>query len=168
MKVIQAFFVVHLLLAVAALSIGFALGGSAFAAMLIVFFGGFWYFASERGIYGPETFILFGYILAAASGFWTGKQPEVMLLSVVAALGAWDLDHFLKRLRMVKRVELATGLGRDHLRRLILVEMIGGVVGLAALYTRLQLGFWLAAGLALVAVIVLSRIVALLREEPKQ
>ncbi len=165
MKTVTLFFVTHLVVAVAALAVGLALSGLLVVALFVVFVSSFWFFSQQRGVHGLETLFLFGFILAAVSGFWTHAPSFLMLFSTVAALGAWDLDQFLQRLNSVKRVEMETGLGSAHLRRLMLVEVIGVLVGSVALSARIQLDFWVAGILVLIAVIGLSRLVAYLRRE---
>ena len=88
-----------------------------------------------------------------------------LLTGVVFSIGAWDLDHFLQRLNRADRVELVSGLGREHLRRLLLVEAVGLLIGLAALNFQTRVGFWFEALLVFLVVIGISRIVARVRKE---
>jgi len=163
MKLIQTFFTVHLLTAVAALAIGYAVGGYINWAFVIILFGGLWYFAHLRGAQGLETLLFFGYALAAAVGFWVQLAPLAMLVAMVAALGAWDLDHFSQRVRLVERAELTSGLNRNHLRRLAIIEGLGLLAGLAALTSSLQIPFWTELLLVILAVYGISRMVIVVK-----
>jgi hypothetical protein len=77
----------------------------------------------------------------------------MMLIVMVATLGAWDLDHFLYRLSGIDHVDYSTGLGRDHLRRLGMVEGLGFLAGLLALTIHTHIPFGWTALLVLLAVI---------------
>ena len=167
MRRIQLFFTIHLLTAVAALALSYALGGRlqwAFGAILV---GGLWYTAQFRGAQGIETILFFVFALAAAAGFWIGLPPVGMLLALVATLGAWDLDHFSQRLRLVERVVLDTGLGNNHLRRLLLIELLGLLAGLAGLTSSLYLTFWMQLLLVILAVYGISRLILFIKNELK-
>jgi hypothetical protein len=163
MKQIHAFFAAHLLVMVAALAIGYAVGGHINWAFVFVGFGALWYFAYLRGAQGIETILFFGFALAAAVGFWLQLAPIAMLVALVCALGAWDLDHFFQRLRLVQRVEMTSGLGRSHLRRLGLIELLGFLAGLAGLTSNLYMPFWAELVLVLLAVIGISRLVIVVK-----
>jgi hypothetical protein len=108
------------------------------------------------------------YLLAGGLGLLVEAPGWLILLSIVAGLGAWDLDHFLFRLNAVERVELGSGLGRDHLRRLAIIEAISLVVGLAALYLRPQISFWWVVLLVLLALFGIGRLVGFIRKEAEQ
>jgi hypothetical protein len=163
MKQVQVYFAGHLLVSVAALAIGYAMAEKINWAFIFVFFGGFWYYAHVRGTQGIETMLFFGFTLAAAAGFWFGMPPAAMLVGLVAALGAWDLDHFGQRLRLVKRVEMDSGLGGNHLRRLGLIELLGLLAGMAGLTSSLQLTFWVQLLLVVLAIYGISRLVILVK-----
>jgi hypothetical protein len=167
MKRVQLFFTIHLLIAVTALAIGYALGGRLAWAFGVVFVGGLWYTAQFRGAQGIETIIFFAFALAAAAGFWIGLPPIAMLLTMVAALGAWDLDHFSQRLRLVERVVMDNGLDNNHLRRLLLIELLGLMAGLAGLTSDLRLTFWNQVLLVILAVFGISRLVLYIKAELK-
>ncbi len=157
-----------MLVAVAALAIGYAVQGLLGAALVIVFFGAVWAAMQQRGASGLEGLLLYGFALAAAISLWLGVPGWAALLSLVATLGAWDLDHFLQRLRSVERVAFESGLGREHLRRLVLVEALGYVTGLLALTTRVSISFWWVVLLGILLVISISRIIAFVRKQAEE
>ena len=165
MKTIYRFFLGHLLVAVAALAAAFAIPDAWWFSLGVVFFGGLWFAANRRGVGGLGSLLLFAFLLSATVGFLIGAPAALLLLTALGALGAWDLDQFLNRLRSVERVEYESGLGRDHLRRLLLVEGIGLLAGGLALTVRFALAFWWIVLLALLAVIGISRVVAFVRKE---
>jgi len=88
-----------------------------------------------------------------------------MLVGVVAALSAWDLDHFARRLRGVERVEMRLALEWHHLRRLISVDGLGLLLAGVALAVQYKFSFDAALVLGLVAVLGLSQMISYLRRE---
>ena len=81
----------------------------------------------------------------------------IMLLSLVAAMAASDLGHFILRLQAVEKVELIEKLEKNHLARLGIVLGIGALLGAAALLVQFQLNFWIAFAIGLLAIISISR-----------
>ncbi len=165
MNTIERFFWGHMLAAVAALSIAFAMRGWGFCSLGTVLLGAIWLVMQQRKSWGWEGIMLFALVIGAAVALYLGAPAWLMLLATAAALGAWDLYSFLLRLSISERVEFASGLGRDHLRRLILVELVGVLAGLAALTFRAQVPFWWEALLVLLAVIGISAIIVRIRKE---
>jgi hypothetical protein len=88
-----------------------------------------------------------------------------MLVGVVAALAAWDLDCFVWRMRAAGRVEDAGFLEQHHLQRLLTVSGAGLILGAVALSLRIRLGFAAAFLLAFLAVLGLSRVIGFLQRE---
>ena len=165
MKQIQTFFIAHLVVAVAALSIAFALGGLPEAILVIMLIGVLWLFANLRNIRGLEFLLLLLFTIAAASLSWLNAPSWAPMVAVIAALGAWDLDHFLQRLKIAAHKGADPRLGVQHLRRLGMVEGCGLLLGLAALITRFQIGFWGGVGLALLIAFGLSRLIVYIKRE---
>ena len=164
---IERFFVGHMLVAVAALAIGTAASETApvLCSLLLVLLGLAWYAAQQRRSYGSEGLLLLLFIVSSGIGIFQGAPAWLMLIGVVSSIGAWDLDHFLQRLNQADFIELESGLGREHLRRLFLVESVGLVAGLAGLTFHTRISFWWEALLVLIVVIGLSRIIARVRKE---
>ena len=95
-------------------------------------------------------------VLVAVGGGWPA-------LGLVAALVAWDLDQFAQRMRAAGRVDDAPGLERRHIRRLLVVAAIGGVLGAIALGLRVRLSFGLALLLAALAMLGLGIAIGFMR-----
>jgi hypothetical protein len=164
---IERFFAGHMLAAVAALAIGLAASDVAPLAcsLVVVLLGLVWYASQQRRAAGGEGLMLFAFVFSAGLGFYLNAPAWILLIGVVASTGAWDLDHFLQRLSLADRIELESGLGREHLRRLLVVEAVGLLAGLAALVFQTRISFWWEALLVLLVVIGLSRIIARVRKE---
>lgn len=93
--------------------------------------------------------------LAALGVLW--ERPSLWLLGgVVAALLAWDLDHFGDYLDDVAEVRNRAELERAHLARLGAAAGLGLLLGALALGMRLHLNFTGALALALLLVLSLG------------
>ena len=85
------------------------------------------------------------------------------VLGLATALVAWDLDQFAQMMRAAGRVDGAAELERRHVRRLLVVATIGGVLGGVVLGLRVRLSFELALVLAALAMLGLGLIIGYLR-----
>jgi hypothetical protein len=164
MITIQRLFWAQMLIAVAGLAIGYAVAGSLLASLAFVILGAMWFSSQQRRGSGLEGFLLVVFMLAAGMGYWFGVPIWFSLVTVVAALGAWDLDHFLQRLSTIERVEFDTGLGREHLRRLGIVQGLGLLGGVVALVLRARISFWWEALLVLLALIGIQQVIRFVRK----
>jgi hypothetical protein len=108
---------------------------------------------------------LAGFVAVAASGLWLGIGQGWMVIGVVTALTAWDLDHFSRRLQAADGVVGARSLEKRHLLRLAAVAGLGLLLAAAALGLRTRLGVGAAILLGLLAILGLSQVVRYLRHE---
>ena len=124
-----------------------------------------WLFGQWRGRRWTAPVGLVCTVAAAGIGLWLDLSLGWMLLGAVAALCAWDLDHFAQRMRAAGRVEDAPALERRHLQRLLLVAGLGLLLAFLSLEIRIRLTFLVALVLGLLTILGLSRAVAFLRRE---
>jgi len=103
--------------------------------------------------------------VAAAVGAWLDLRPLYLVISLIAALSAWDLDHFWRELRHSDHTERKRALTWRHLRRLWIVDGIGLLCSAVALQVRIELSFGVAIVLGLLALVGLSRTIGLLGRE---
>lgn len=165
MITIRRIFWAQLLVGTAAMAFGYALAGFPLISLVFVTAGALWFAEQQRvehHLAGPVLFI-FG--AGGGLGFLLLIPGWLILISVIAMLGAWDLDHFLQRLGAVERVAYDTGLGQAHLRRLALVEGAALAAGLLALFVQAPVTFWWEVPLALLGIIGISRLVAYIRQQ---
>lgn len=123
------------------LALSYAGQGLWAGAGLCVALGVLWLGGKWRGADWAADPCLAGWVGLAAFGAWQGLPSGGSLLSVVAALAAWDLSHFAGRLRRAGHVERRAELERAHLGQLATVAAIGALLGAAALGLRLELTF---------------------------
>jgi hypothetical protein len=142
-----------------ALAIGYSGQALWAGAGLCIAIGLLWLGSQWRGADWASDPCLAGWVALGAFGAWQALPAGLMLLGIVAALAAWDLDHFASRLRRAGHVAQRPELARAHLRQLAVVAAIGLALGTIALGLRVELTFgWalLAAGLAIYS---LSRLI---------
>ena len=152
-------------LAAGALALGYGLAGLENGALAAVVPGGLWAVGQWRRLVwvAPVGFVSTAGISAA--GLLLGVGVGWMLVAVVAALSAWDLDAFARRLRNAARVANRDDLEGQHLLRLLVVDGLGLALAAAALGVRLRLGFGLVVLLGILVILGLSRTISLLRHE---
>jgi hypothetical protein len=73
------------------------------------------------------------------------------------ALVAWDLERFAQRTRAADRIVALEALTRSHLRRLLVVSVLGLGLGAIALGAELPIGFGPVLLLGALAILGLSR-----------
>jgi hypothetical protein len=156
---------VSIVVAAGALAAGYSLDGLWVAAPAIVCLGILWLAGHWRGWKWTAPLGLAGCTLLAAGGLWFNLGKGWMLVGLVAALAAWDLDYFLQRLRSVAQVKGAPDLERHHLFRLLVVVSLGLLLPVLALQVQVRLSLGVLMLLGLVAVLGLSQALRFLGRE---
>ncbi len=154
-------------LALGALAASYALGGVLAGLPWIALAGGLWLVGRWRGWPWTASALFVASLALAAAGFWLGLAWGWLLAAAVAALCAWDLDDFARRLESVEWPAATSSrrraLERGHFRRLAAVVGVGTLLAVVALAVEVRLSFLPAALLGLLAVWGLSRAVRYLR-----
>jgi hypothetical protein len=152
-------------LAAGAMAVGYALEGLWVGTLVSAVMGAAW-LAGHWRRWGWITSVALPLSAgAAAIGLWLDVGSGWMLAGLVAALTAWDLEHFVQSLRSVDRVDHARELERSHLRRLLVVDGLGMALAALALRIRVRIGFGIMALLSLLLILALSRVVRYVRHE---
>jgi hypothetical protein len=152
-------------LAAASLAAGYGLGGQPVVAALVLLLGALWLGAAWLGWNWADAAGLVGCAGAAAVGMWLDLAAGLMLAGLVWALSAWDLSAFARWVSSVQEAEKAKLLLWQHLRRLLVVDVVGVLLAGVALAIRLRLGLALMLLLGLVLFLGVSRAVTFLRRE---
>jgi len=147
------------------LALAYALSGIPAGTVVIGVFGLLWLIGPWRDGSAIGSVGLISLTSAAAFGLWLGLPAGWMLLSTVAALVAWDLDDFSYRLRKAEQVSGELELKQFHLQRLLVVAGLGLLLGGIALSVRVDLGFWWALFLGLLAILCLSQAFRAIRHQ---
>lgn len=149
----------------AALAAGYALAGRAVGALVGAALALAWLFLRQRSGAWLCDAGLVSCAAVAAVGMLLDAGPAWMLVALIAALTAWDLDAFCRWLRDCPTAGEALSLRRRHLQRTLALDLLALGLGLLALelHIRLRLGVLILLGLLLA--VGLSRVVAALRRQ---
>jgi hypothetical protein len=153
------------MLAASTLALGYGLNGTWGGVILIVAIGFLWLLGQRRGWRWTALCGLVCYVIMAAIGLGMRPWNGWMLIGVVGALSAWDLDHFALRMRESGQVENAHVLERRHFQRLLLVDGASLLLGAVALGARVEFSFGAALLLGVLATLGLTRAIGCLRRQ---
>ncbi len=151
-------------LATSSLALGYALSSRWIWAIVIVGLGLCWLAGQQRAGSWLTGLGLIACVTAAAFGVWWGLSTGWMLFSTVAALAAWDLDHFARRIQPAAQMEGETRLKRAHFQRLSIVVGLGLLLGSVALSLQVELNLAGAILLGLLVIIGFSRVIGFLKD----
>jgi hypothetical protein len=163
MKLIRRILLISIVFAAFSVAIGYGMGSLWLVAPVFLIAGGGWVFFEWKGYEWPASIFLLGFVAACVFGVMLLLSPLIMLLGVLAALIAWDLDHMSRRLKGVHEQCMAECMAKQHLMRLMLVNGCGLVLALAALLIRTQISFMGAIALALLVILGVGFTVSYLR-----
>jgi hypothetical protein len=150
-------------LATVALGVGYAQAGMGTRTLLLAAFVLPWLLGRWPRLAWMPSAGLGLYVAAAVVGLWLDAGAGWMLLAVIIALTAWDLDHFSRRQTHAARVEGQRDMERHHLQRLLAIDLVAGLLAALALGVRVQLAFGAVLVLGLLSVFGLSRAIRCLR-----
>jgi hypothetical protein len=153
-------------IAVAALvlTLGYATSGWWMLAPGAMVVGGVWALGQHRGWSGASTAGMTAAVAIAAAGFWLGVGAGWLLVGVVAALSAWDLDQFEQHLRRAGQVQGRPEIERRHLLRLALAAALGILLGIIALQVQVRISFLAALLLAALLALGVGELIIYLRQ----
>ena len=151
--------------ATCALAAGYAIGGLWIWILPILGLAALWLLGQRRGLKWVTSLELLLYVGLAVIGLGQQLTSGLMLLGIIAALAAWDLEDFHHRMDGVERVDHREGLERKYLQRLLIIEGSGTLLAVAAVSLTVTFSFGSALLLGLVAVVGLSRTIGFLRRE---
>jgi hypothetical protein len=153
-------------LSAGAIALGYERGGDRRGATLALAVGLLWILSTRYDWGGMAASLgLVGLVGVAALGLLPGLGAGWMVCGVVAALSAWDLDRFARRLGQAGQVEKVRRLEAVHLRRLAVVDGVALLIATVALGIRVEIGFGMALLLGGLAILGLSQMVGALRRE---
>ena len=135
------------------------------AAGLLLGAGAIWLIATRRSRGGLSTAVFAFFTLAAGLGFLVYAERTWLVLGAAAALTAWDLESFSRRIQRAGHVDKEALLVRRHLVRLgSTLALAFGAVALT-FWVPVSLGPLTAAGLGMLAIFALARGITTLRKQ---
>ena len=112
--------------------------------------------------------IIFGvFTIAGAALVLAGFPAELILLTLIMNLIAWDLDYFLHRTGEAGQVDNARRLERRHLKRVAMTSGLGLILGGIALEFKIHLAFGWILLLVVVIIVLLHRLMNSFASEGK-
>lgn len=156
MKLVQY---VALVVGIGSLARGYLAEGHNTSAYWLLGFGVFWLLAEIRHWRWFASLGFLASVAAAGYGLWIGLPSGWMLSGALAALIAWDLSDFLRRLTEAAPDDEVSGLTRRHLLRLAIVTAIGLALSLVGMFFHLRFSFEWAAFLAILSALGVSLLV---------
>ena len=152
-------------LAAMGLGTGYALVGIWSGVILTLILGAAWIITLRLDVDWISSLGFALVLILGVTGIWLGLNPFWPVLSALAALGAWDVDAFHRRQKLVFERAHALQMERIHLRRLVIALLFGFILAAFALLVQARFSFALAVTLGLSALFGLSRLIAHLRGE---
>ena len=146
-----------------AIGYGYAQNSQIYSSLVFALLGAVWCEALLRHWNRLASPLLVVFTGGAVYGAWQGFPPIIMLVGILAALSAWDLDHMLQRFARVKPAARMHGLEHRHMLRLAGMNGVSLLLGGSALIFKVHISFPLALILGLAAVIALSQVVVYIR-----
>ena len=133
------------------------------ASLLITILGILWMVGYIKGWKWQASVMFTLFIGASAIGLWLNLSQWLILLSMVGAISAWDLDHFTQRMRYAGLVVERPNLEKYHIKRLLVVNLFGLLLSVIALNVQVKLGFGAILLLGMIAVLGLSQVIIFLK-----
>ena len=133
------------------------------ASLLITILGIVWMVGYLKGWKWQASVMFTLFIGASAIGLWLNLSQWLILLSMVGAISAWDLDHFTQRMRYAGLVVERTNLEKYHIKRLFFVNFFGLFLSVIALNVEVKLGFGTILLLGMIAVLGLNQVIIFLK-----
>jgi len=127
-----------------------------------------WLVGQQRQVKWLVDLGLIAFIVMVAFGVWWGMGAGWMLFSTVAALAAWDLAHFARRLEQADQVAAEARLRQAHLQQLLLIVGLGIGLGGVALGIQLKMNLGWGIALGLLVTIGLSRVLGSVKNANNQ
>ena len=127
-----------------------------------------WLVGQQRQVKWLVDLGLIAFTAIAAFGVWWGVAAGWMLFGTVAALAAWDLAHFTRRLEQADQVAAEARLRQAHLQQLLLIVGLGIGLGGVALGIQLKMNLGWGIALGLLVTIGLSRVLGSVKNANNQ
>jgi len=148
------------LLSFCCFSHGLVLKGS--VALII---GILWLYGLKRNLNLIASLWMILLIIIASSCIVSEISVAWMLLTVIAAIYAWDLDWFVRRINNAVHVEKIQQMEQHHLKRLLIITAISFILSMVTLNLEFSFNFFWMLFLALIAAFCMERLFAFFMSE---
>lgn len=145
------------------IALSYAINQFWIASFLITILGILWMIGYLKGWKWQASVMFTLFIGASAIGLWLNLSQWLILLSMIGAISAWDLDHFTQRTRDAGLVVERPNLEKYHIKRLFAVNFFGLFLSVIALNVEVKLGFGTILLLGMIAVLGLNQVIIFLK-----
>jgi hypothetical protein len=129
------------ILSIGLIAAGYFLNHCEWMAMGIIIFGILWIIGQTRWWKWVEPVSLFAIFTLTAVGFYMNIPVAFMLSGALLGFLAWDLAAFTGRLHLAAADDDTSRLERIHLKRMTLLMLASGGLGVLALRIQIKLSF---------------------------
>jgi hypothetical protein len=151
-------------LAASTLAAGYALAGSWLGGVVAFIWAGLWVISIVRQTFNFASLALIGYSILIINAHAVGVGAVWLLLTLIGALAGWDLEYLLVRLLDVEDEAVADQIAATHNRKLGVTLALGLAVAGITLGIRYQISFWLVLVISILAILGVTRFIALVRQ----
>ena len=130
-----------LILSIGLIAAGYSLNHREWMAVSIIIFGILWIFGQTRWWTWIQPVSLFTIFIAAALGLYRNIPVGFMLPGALLGFLAWDLAAFTGRLHLAAEDDDTSRLEGIHLRRMTVLMLASGGLGVLALRIQIKLSF---------------------------
>jgi hypothetical protein len=142
MAIIKPIVILTICIFTALLAYAFAANNYGMGSFLICAMGIFWIVTCHYKWSALLTLVFYVAIITTAVGIYLGIAPLLMIISAIAALTTWELDHYRRYLLSVDRLVAEATLIRRYAFRLAFLVAIGLIISIIALSIHLTLSLF--------------------------
>lgn len=137
-------------------SLGYTLQGYWYISVIFISLAAVWIIAAARTWDWVPSGLFALFTISAGAGFYFSVEFHWLILGLLFALFAWDLQALSRRYDRAGLIIDESKSTFRHIRRLIIFEVLGLVLAIIAISSRIRMGFGWLVLLALIAVLGLS------------
>jgi drug/metabolite transporter (DMT)-like permease len=152
-----------ILLASGLIALAYAMNQYYLLAVLPLILGVLWLLDHRLRWQHLASLVLVIFSMFCVLGYWLQLSMPVLVLALSAALAAWDLDHFFRRIQAQPPVRAFDRMHNYHIKQLAFVIGIGIALAQAILLIQITLNFWVIFVLSLIVIISLTRVLVIIR-----
>jgi drug/metabolite transporter (DMT)-like permease len=152
-----------ILLASGLIALAYAMNEYYLLAVLPLILGVLWLLDHRLRWQHLASLVLVIFSMFCVLGYWLQLSMPVLVLAISAAVAAWDLDHFSRRIQAQPPVRAFDRMQKYHIKQLAFVIGIGIALAQAILLIQITLNFWVIFVLTLIVIISLTRVLVIIR-----
>jgi hypothetical protein len=150
------------------LAAGYALLGMPGPALIFAGIAIAWWAAGRRFGNFVISLGLLIFTLGAVVGIFAGLDFYLVVISLAASLGTWDLLRFRHRLKRLDANRETAALEGLHARRLAVVVVVGGALSFAPSFFEARFSFWIVVGIVVALLFSFEKVLRVLKKNRRE